>query len=171
MPSLEGQDSRPVPLSHRLHSLQTELAALEAELADPSNPLLQKEREEDNVDAGELFRGLVDVRTRLDRIKKGKEGRARLVNVVLEGEALLSEKLVPKTMEHEARRDADSTKTESQAIVEVDHRVEVMESIIGSSTATLDEVRHSLLPLSLHKSNYLLDVAASSTFAAINYAS
>jgi nuclear migration protein JNM1 len=79
---------RPVPLSHRLRSLQTELSALEHELADPSNPLIQREREEENVDPGELIRGLVDVRTRLDKIRKVKEGRARLVGAVLEGDYL-----------------------------------------------------------------------------------
>ena len=68
--------TRPIPLSQRLRALQNELLALENELADPANPLLQKEREEEHVDPGELIRGLVDVRTRLDKIKKGKEGRA-----------------------------------------------------------------------------------------------
>ena len=36
------------------------LSALEHELADPSNPLIQRERDEENVDPGELIRGLVE---------------------------------------------------------------------------------------------------------------
>ena len=42
--------ARAVPLSHRLRALQIELTALENKLADPWNPLIQKEREEENVD-------------------------------------------------------------------------------------------------------------------------
>src|SRR5258708_4155814 len=72
-----AQTQKPIPLSQRLRALQTELTALEHELADPSNPLLHKEREE-SVDPGELIKGLVDVRGRLDKIRKDKEGRGKL---------------------------------------------------------------------------------------------
>ncbi|KAK7029684.1 hypothetical protein VNI00_014382 [Paramarasmius palmivorus] len=66
-------------LTHRLKALQAELQSLEAELEDPSNPRLEAE----DVDPGELIRGLVDVRRRLDRVRKDKEGRGRLVGVLL----------------------------------------------------------------------------------------
>ena len=138
--------SRPVSLSHRLRALQNELSALENELADPSNPLIQKEREEEHVDPGELIKGLVDVRTRLDKIKKGKEGRARLVNVVLDGDIASREKTitkVPLPMETNlmlAEQDT-TTKSETQVMVEIDQRVGELERVVGSSSTALDEVR------------------------------
>ncbi|KAG1865852.1 hypothetical protein DFJ58DRAFT_770518 [Suillus subalutaceus] len=67
------------PLPARLRALQAELAALEGEVADPSNPALKAE----GVDAGEMIRGLVDVRRRLEKVRMGREGRGRLVGVVL----------------------------------------------------------------------------------------
>lgn len=117
---------------------------MENELADPANPLIQKEREEEHVDPGELIRGLVDVRTRLDKIKKGKEGRARLVNVVLDGgfskdedEAIITKATESKNLLSE--QDA-SVKSEMQVMVEIDQRVGELERIVGSSTTALDEV-------------------------------
>ncbi|KAF8160980.1 Dynamitin-domain-containing protein [Crassisporium funariophilum] len=144
---------RPVPLSHRLRTLQIELSALEHELADPSNPLLQKEREEENLDPGELIRGLVDVRTRLDKIRKGKEGRARLVGVVLEEDhsRLDDIKKVDKGDQEKGEpEDKHASKSEMQIMVDVDRRVGELESLIGSSSAALDEVSplpSPLLPL------------------------
>jgi len=149
-----------VPLSHRLRALQNELSALESELADPSNPLIQKEREEDNVDPGELIRGLVDVRTRLDKIRKGKEGRARLVGVVLEEDATLnrveSDKSVQET--HVAPEVKHPPKSEVQNLVELDRRLGELEHVVGSSTTTLDETSPMptpLLPLVMRLSNQL----------------
>jgi nuclear migration protein JNM1 len=135
--------SRPVPLSHRLRSLQTELSALEHELADPSNPLIQREREEENVDPGELIRGLVDVRTRLDKIRKVKEGRARLVGAVLEGDSLPKDP-GNKTLEEDKATDIDdkiNSNSEMQTMVSIDRRVRELETIIGSSNMSLDEVQ------------------------------
>lgn len=148
-PTGTSANSRPVPLSQRLRALQSELAALETELADPSNPRLAKEREDDNVDPGELIRGLVDVRGRLEKIRKGKEGRGRLVGVVLgeaedvkAAEASLSVVVTPA-------KDADSkkdhvedvsAKSDMQNIVEMDRRVGELERLVGSSSAALDEV-------------------------------
>ena len=135
---------RPVPLSHRLRSLQTELSALEHELADPSNPLIQREREEQNVDPGELIRGLVDVRTRLDKIKKVKEGRARLVGAVLEGDTLPKDQGNKKLDEEDKIVTIDDKLNSNpglQTIISVDRRVRELETIIGSSTMSLDEVQ------------------------------
>ena len=131
---------RALPLSQRLRALQTELAALENELADPSNPLIQKEREEENVDPGELIRGLVDVRTRLDKIKKGKEGRARLVNVVLESDGPSKSTESIPTSKSQGSSPADPAKSETQTMVDLDHRVGDLENVVGSSSTTLDEV-------------------------------
>jgi nuclear migration protein JNM1 len=135
-----------------LRSLQNELAALETELADPSNPLLAKEREEDNVDPGELIRGLVDVRGRLERISKGKEGRGRLVNVVMgNGEIDIAgdgKKMVDGIQKGGGGRKSGDGKKDHEkgqapdirTIVEMDRRVGELEKLVGSSSTALDEV-------------------------------
>ncbi|KAF4620407.1 hypothetical protein D9613_000582 [Agrocybe pediades] len=145
--------SRPTPLSQRLRSLQAELVALENEVADPSNPLLLKEREEQNLDPGELIRGLVDVRTRLDKIKKGREGRARLVGTILgEGseQASTEDRHLVKDHSEPPAATKVQPKTEIQTMVELDQRVGELEQIVGSSNTTLDEASplpSPLLPL------------------------
>ncbi|KAF7321410.1 hypothetical protein MKEN_00661500 [Mycena kentingensis (nom. inval.)] len=140
----ESAPSRPVPLSHRLRALQAELLSLETELADPANPLLFQERPDDVVDPGELIRGLVDVRGRLDKIRKGKEGRGRLVGAVLGQDG-------PKVAELAAKDgSAGSDKPSVGMIVEMDRRVGELEKLVGSSTAAIDEsspLPPPLLPL------------------------
>ena len=126
-----------------MRSLQAELSALEYELADPSNPLIQREREEENVDPGELIRGLVDVRTRLDKIRKVKEGRARLVGAVLEGDSHPKDQ-GNKKLEEDKATDIDdklNLNSEMQTMVNIDRRVRELETIIGSSNMSLDEVQ------------------------------
>lgn len=137
-----------MPLSHRLRTLQSELAALEVELADPSNPLLAREREEDNVDPGELIRGLVDVRGRLEKISKGKEGRGRLVNAVMgHGEMEPREEgKNERNRDQEIAKNADgkqdSGAPDVRSVVEMDRRVGELEKLVGSSSTALDEVRY-----------------------------
>lgn len=121
--------------------LQQELSALETELADPSNPQLHKERVEDNVDPGELIRGLVDVRGRLDKIRKEKEGRGRLVNVVLGNGEVIGGQSEDEKEDHKKVHDTKHGKEpEVRNIVEMDRRVGELEKLVGSSTAALDEV-------------------------------
>ncbi|KAG6813676.1 hypothetical protein H0H92_008524 [Tricholoma furcatifolium] len=143
----EPTTTRPVSLSARLRSLQTELTALEGELADPSNPQLAKEREVDNVDPGELIRGLVDVRARLDKIRKGKEGRAKLVGAVLDDEPSREEQ---KTKSGEGivkgEDAANANKPEVRSIAEMDRRVGELEKLVGSSSASLDDQTSPLPP-------------------------
>lgn len=154
-PSPNGSDSpmgstpsRPVPLSRRLRALQEELAALENELADPSNPLIQKEREEENVDPGELIRGLVDVRGRLEKIRKGKEGRGKLVGIVLgqgQGQGHGPDNVPEKDAERVEKPEGSQTKnTETkpskQSLIDVDKRVGELEKLVGSFNAAFDEV-------------------------------
>lgn len=132
---------RPVPLSHRLRALNAELTALENELADPANPLLQKEREEENVDPGELIKELVVVRGRLDKIRKGHEGRGRLIGVVLEKdrqESDLGEEETDESEEEEDTKGPEASKMRN--LIEIDKRVGELEKLIGSSNAALDEV-------------------------------
>ncbi|KAJ7078925.1 Dynamitin-domain-containing protein [Mycena belliarum] len=142
---VDPSTSRPMPLSQRLRALQAEVVSLETELADPANPLLFKEREDDSVDPGELIRGLVDVRSRLDKIRKGKEGRGRLVGAILNQEK-----------EPEIKRAAvaaspdEGGKPNVRNVVEMDRRVGELEKLVGSSTAALDEsspLPPPLLPL------------------------
>ncbi|PBK73796.1 hypothetical protein ARMSODRAFT_952867 [Armillaria solidipes] len=118
-------------LSHRLQALQIELGALEAEMADPTNPQVSKEK-----DPGELIRGIVDVRDRLEYIRKGKEGRGRLVGVVLEDHGL--KEIQDKNTDID-ERDA-SEKRPSLGLVEMDERVGQLEKLVGSSTTALDEL-------------------------------
>ncbi|KAJ6565719.1 Dynamitin-domain-containing protein [Mycena sp. CBHHK59/15] len=140
---IELSTSRPMPLSQRLRALQAEVTSLETELSDPANPLLYKEREEDSVDPGELIRGLVDVRGRLEKIRKGKEGRGRLVGVILgqDGER------EPDPKHHKSSATTDEPgKPNVRSIVEMDRRVGELEKLVGSSTAALDEACSSPLP-------------------------
>ena len=93
------------------------------------------------MDPGELIRGLVDVKSRLEKINKGKEGRGRLVNVVL-GNGEVSQKAV-KTQNDDEEGERLSDKRDSsdvRSIVEMDRRVAELEKLVGSSTAALDEV-------------------------------
>ncbi|PPQ99706.1 hypothetical protein CVT24_009689 [Panaeolus cyanescens] len=136
--------SRSVPLSHRLRALQSELTALEQELADPTNPALQRERDEENVDTGELFRGVVDVRSRLDKIRKGKEGRAKLVETVLETKVPSNPESSEKRVEPPPPTNAEPSKTELHTMVDLDSRLGALENLVGSSSTALDET--SLLP-------------------------
>ena len=162
-PNEAATGSRPVSLSQRLKALQNELLSLENELSDPANPLIQKEREEEQLDPGELIRGLVDVRTRLDKIKKGKEGRARLVNVVLDGDFASKETVTTKSKVLTSDSDTPA-KSEMQVMIQIDQRVGELERTVGSSSTALDEVcifsnlskRSNLRPRILRLPLYLL---------------
>ena len=137
---------------------------MEAEIADPANPLLAKEKEEDGVDPGDLIRGLVDVRGRLDVIRRDKEGRAKLVNAVLgrvddsgtesdgEEESEDEETKKPKKKQKEESSDIRN-------IVEMDRRVGELEKLVGSSTTSLDEVSDNLNFLNRDET-YLIAVLA-----------
>lgn len=126
--------------------------SLEAELSDPSNPLLQSDSQGDgsHIDPGELMRGLVDVRGRLEKVKKGKEGRERLVGVVLgrtETESIKKDQNEPlgkegKVVEGKTRFEGAKDEEESTALSELDHRVGELEDLIGSSSVALDEVSY-----------------------------
>jgi len=139
--------SRPVPLSRRLQQLTIELASLETEFSDPANPLLQKEREEDNVDPGDLIKDLVVVRSRLDKIRKSHEGRARLIGTVLGDDR-------PEPEDEASDSDIeDSNHPETSKmgnLIDLDKRVEALEMLIGSSNAALDEVILTLMRTSFH---------------------
>ncbi|PCH43845.1 hypothetical protein WOLCODRAFT_164776 [Wolfiporia cocos MD-104 SS10] len=140
------------PLSQRLRLLQAELSAMEIELADPSNPLLQQEREAGR-DPGDLIKGMVDVKARLEKINKFKDGKGKLMSAVLSDD-------VPE--EHDVRdantadensavkggsqgHDAEtapaprSKPADVRDIADMDKRIGELEKIIGSSGTALDE--------------------------------
>ncbi|KAF8840015.1 hypothetical protein BDN67DRAFT_969158 [Paxillus ammoniavirescens] len=165
--SRSGSPTRSLPLPARLRALQAELLALETELADPSNPALQvrDKNEGEAVDPGEMIRGLVDVRRRLEKVRKGREGRGRLVSVVT-GE---TEVTVDEVQEGDTvKADHDTLKSgggkeggdvpEVQSIVEMDKRVGDLEKLVGSVGATLDEttpLTPPLLPMLMRLNNQL----------------
>jgi len=152
--------SRPVPLSRRLQQLTAELASLETEFSDPANPLLQKEREEDNVDPGELIKDLVVVRSRLDKMRKGHEGRARLIGTVVGDDR-------PEPEDEASDSDIeDSNNPETSKLrdlIDLDKRVEVLEMLIGSSNAALDEVILALHTGEFPPTHSCLDFTSPST--------
>lgn len=130
--------SRPVPLSHRLRNLQAEMSALELELADPSNAQLHQETLDGEVDPGEMLRGLANVRLRLGKLQERKEGRTRLMRVLLEDEnAPQSSEILP---EGDISYPPAGGKAAQLDIVDVDRRIGQLESLLGSSSVSLDEV-------------------------------
>ena len=132
--------------------LQAEVAALEIELSDPTNPLLRQE-ESSNADPGELIRGMVDVKRRIEKIKKEREGRGKLVSVVLGDTTDMEDDDVVKVSaeDNEEGKNEDAKKPEAaqpkskepqaRDIAEMDRRVGELEKLVGSSNAALDEVR------------------------------
>jgi nuclear migration protein JNM1 len=98
------------------------------------------------VDPGELIRGLVDVRGRLEKISKGKEGRGRLVGVVMGNgdiEVLKDGKKVDGIQNERAdgKKDLEKAKIpDVRSVVEMDRRVGELEKLVGSSSTALDEV-------------------------------
>ncbi|KAH9894900.1 hypothetical protein C8Q73DRAFT_645251 [Cubamyces lactineus] len=167
-PDEESRSASPthssIPLSTRLRLLQAEVAALEVELSDPTNPLLRKEKEAGHADPGELIRGMVDVKRRIEKISKAREGRGKLVSVVL-GESDTEDVVHEVKPLQEVSKKEESTKGEQPVtgpaggkgktpevrdIAEMDRRVGELEKLVGSSSATLDELSPlppPLLPL------------------------
>ncbi|KAI0731257.1 hypothetical protein C8Q76DRAFT_613011 [Earliella scabrosa] len=138
-----------VPLSQRLRLLKAEVAALEVELSDPTNPLLRKEKESGLADPGELIRDMVDVKRRIEKISKAREGRSKLVSVVL-GESDTEDAPVESKMKQPEKQLEPAKKSEASDIAEMDRRVGELEKLVGSSSTALDELSPlppPLLPL------------------------
>ena len=120
---------------------------MENELSDPTNPLLRKEKEAGNADPGELIRSMVDVKRRIEKISKAKEGRGKLVSQML-GESDAEDAEEPgvapeKEAVSKAQLVPPKSKTpEARDIAEMDKRVGELEKLVGSSSTALDEVRH-----------------------------
>ncbi|KAF9222658.1 hypothetical protein BS17DRAFT_783206 [Gyrodon lividus] len=165
--SASRSPTRSLPLPARLRALQAELTALETELSDPSNPALQV-REKDKgegVDPGEMIRGLVDVRRRLEQVRRGREGRGRLVGVVIgetEGNADEVQEGDVAGADHDTPNSGcgkdGGDVPEVRSVVEMDKRVGELEKLVGSVSATLDEttpLTPPLLPMIMRLNNQL----------------
>jgi nuclear migration protein JNM1 len=138
--------THPPSLALRLKLLQSEISSLETELADPANPLLARDREQSQVDPGQLLKGLVDIKARLAKFSASHEGRVRLVQGVLQDhppQAVPFTETVPEKngsgVGKEANEPHKSLET-AKDLAEVDRRVGELERLIGSASTSLDEV-------------------------------
>lgn len=139
----ESPTRGPPPLSHRLRTIQAELSALEADISDPTNPLLVNEQGS-GVDPGELLRGLVDVRGRLEKINGTQTGRGKLVNAVIDGRGPGLPNANPTDSASVGKRAEELVNP--QDLAKLDERVGELEAVVGSSTTSLDEVSCLSLP-------------------------
>lgn len=103
-----------------------------------------REKDGEGVDPGEMIRGLVDVRRRLEMVRREREGRGRLVGVVV-GESDDGARDDRDEHDREERVRVDvagkgGDVSEARRIVEMDKRVGELEKLVGSVSATLDEV-------------------------------
>ena len=136
--------THPPSLTLRLKLLQSELASLETELADPANPLLARDREQSNVDPGELLKGLVDVKARLGKFSVGHQGRVRLVQGVLQDPPPVDHdtETVPEKngdVGKDVKEPHKSLET-ARGVGELDRRIGELERLVGSASTSLDEV-------------------------------
>lgn len=142
--------THPPSLALRLKLLQSELTSLESELADPASPLLVRDREQGQVDPGDLLKGLVDVKARLAKFSAGHEGRARLVQDVLR-DPPPADQAAEMAPEKDANADGEEASASHKApepakdIAEMDRRVGELEKLVGSASTSLDEVRSFLM--------------------------
>ncbi|KAF7790266.1 hypothetical protein EIP86_001220 [Pleurotus ostreatoroseus] len=142
-------------VSHRLRRLKAELALLEADAS--TAPV-----DTDGAEATELIRDIVDAKSRLEKIGKEREGRSRLVNVVVQetpGTAVKEKEEPEKSAEDNETDKATSATTQGangdatlsvRDIAEMDKRVGELEKIVGASTTAVDETSPlppPLLPL------------------------
>ncbi|KAL1735698.1 Dynamitin-domain-containing protein [Schizophyllum commune] len=136
---------RPVPISKRLLAIQAELESIEAEVSGSAK---EKIVSEENIDPGELIRGLTDVRKRLGQIKKDKEGRGRLVEMITsEGVEGKGEGGGEGGEGNEKEKPKKGEKEEVRSVVEIDKRVGELEKLVGAATTVLDETTPLPAPL------------------------
>jgi nuclear migration protein JNM1 len=105
------------------------VAALEAELSDPSNPELQAE----DINAGELMRSLIDIRARLEKVGNRKEGRGRLVDIVVSEQHT-------SPVHHSAISPLQKPPQTNAQLEQLDRRLRELENLLGSSATSLDDV-------------------------------
>ncbi|KAI5828224.1 hypothetical protein K523DRAFT_307647 [Schizophyllum commune Tattone D] len=140
--SRSASKERPVPISKRLLAIQAELESIEAEVSGSAK---EKIVSEENIDPGELIRGLTDVRRRLGQIKKDKEGRGRLVEMITSEEA--ETRAGEGEGEGKEKPKKGEEKAEVRSVVEIDKRVGELEKLVGAATTVLDETTPLPAPL------------------------
>jgi nuclear migration protein JNM1 len=122
--------------------LQSELASLETEVSDPANPLLARDREQSNVDPGELLKGLVDVKARLGKFSVGHQGRVRLVQGVLQDPPPVNRDTETNPDVSKDAKDPHKSLETARGVAELDRRIGELEKLVGSASTSLDEVYH-----------------------------
>lgn len=88
------------------------------------------------------MRGLVEVRGRLEKVKKEKEGRGRLVGAILgqDSEIQKVKRGASTAAEHKEKKEDEEADEESDTnLIELDRRISELEGLIGSSSIALDE--------------------------------
>lgn len=130
--------------------LQSEVASLETELSDPANPLLARDREQNQVDPGQLLKGLVDVKARLAKFSASHEGRVRLVQDVLQDSPPVDHatETVPDKNGSGAGKEAKEPHKlleSAKDVADIDRRIGELEKLIGSASTSLDEVFFSFI--------------------------
>ncbi|EJD52633.1 hypothetical protein AURDEDRAFT_82301 [Auricularia subglabra TFB-10046 SS5] len=144
-PTSPTEPAHQPPLAQRIQMLRAELAALEAEVSDPSNPQLNS----GETDAGEMIRDLVGVKGRLEKLSSRKEGRERLIELITMAQASGALAVPPSAGATASDARAPSS-DEMTLLAEIDKRVGELEKLVGSSSAALDETSQlppPLLPL------------------------
>ena len=112
---------------------------MESELADPAS--LQDDQTDVPVDPAELIRGLVDVKSRLEKISHARNKRMRLVQGVMQdGENKVEEKDAKKDGAVEEKPEDGQEKGPARDAAEIDRRVGELEKVVGSASTSLDEV-------------------------------
>lgn len=113
--------------------------SLESELSDPAS--LQDDQTDGPIDPAELIRGLVDVKSRLEKISQARNKRMRLVHGVLQdgehSEDVAEEK---KGVAAEETTEKVPEKSTAKDAAEIDKRVGDLEKVVGSASTSLDEV-------------------------------
>lgn len=117
--------------------LNHELASLETELSDPSNPALREDNGE-LADPGVLMKGLLDVRKRLEKVTKPHEGRGKLIEKLINPQSI-DKDAVPSPGKEETIP-IKYSRHDGTDIASMDKRVGELELLVGSSSTTLDEV-------------------------------
>lgn len=166
-----------VSLATRLANLKAELSALENELGDQKEGSPGFEDDEEpvvvgeetaaddkpkkhahghgHVEPGELIKEVVDVKARLEKIgklKEGRTGREKLVSAVLQGagEQVSTAGKSDIGYEREEKEDVAKDdkekesvplKLEARDIADMDRRLGELERAVGSSSTSVDEVR------------------------------
>jgi len=109
-------------------------------------------------DPGVLMKGLLDVRSRLEKVTKTKEGRGKLVERIIKADEEVSRQEIPPTDSKPALVDH-----EVPDLSVIDKRLGQLESLVGASGTTLDEVCKFIQPASVYRREPLVLTAPSAT--------